>query len=231
MTGLWSDLSHMVRGLGRRPRAVFSITEAVLFRPLPLEDSHRLVSMHTAHPSRGMDRVSVSYPDFLEWRAEKDLIEAAAVFMPLDRDLSGEGDPERLRVAWVGAGFFETTRSKPLIGRTLVDGDQDLGAPTAVVISEGLWRRRFGSDPGTLGRDIRLDGIPYTVVGVLPETQGWPITAQAWIPLQFGSSPPAWADRRSNHTWQVIGRLRLGVGLNEAERRIAAVAEAGSALA
>ncbi len=248
MAGLWSDGAHMIRGLIRRPgltglavvtlalgigiaTAVFSITEAVLFRPPPFTDADRLVSMHSTHPSRGMNRISVSYPDFLEWRAARDLFQNAAVWMSLSRDLSGEGDPERLRVAWVGDEFFETLGATPVIGRTIVDADQHPGAEATVVISMGLWRRRFGADPGIVGRGIRLDGIPYTVVGVIADRHAWPADAQAWIPLQFGSAPPEWADRRSNHTWQVIGRLNPGVDLHRAASRVSAIAEASSARA
>jgi predicted permease len=173
-----------------------------------------------------MERFSVSYPDFQDWTGREDLFESASMFTYLERDLAGEGDPERLIMAGVHRRFFETLGSRAAAGRLLVSEDQDPGAERTVVLGEGLWRRRFGADPAVVGQTVRLDAVPHTVVGVVAEGEGWPRGAEAWVPLQYGATPPDFVQRRSNHAWQVIGRLQPEVTARQASEQVGAMARA-----
>ena len=155
ISGIVNDLRQSVRGLARRPgltalamvtlavgvgssTTVFSLAEAVLFRPLPFPDSHQLVGMSSLNLQRGMDRFNSSLPDFQEWSAEGDLFQSTAVFTRSQSDLSGGTSPERISVAEVGSGFFETLRVSPIIGRPLLDSDQ---------ATDAAWRGRSRTAP------------------------------------------------------------------------------------
>jgi len=242
MTGYLGDLRHAMRTLLRRPMftglsvltlgvgigsatVVFSLAEALLFRPLPLEHGDRLVTLYSTNPSTGWDRYNVSYPDYVDWTARTDLFASSAYYQSLQGDLSGEGDPARLSGARASGGFFETLGTHATVGRTLVADDQDPANPAAIVFSEGAWGRLFGGDPSVVGRTVHLDGDAYTVVGVVPDEQSWPLSADFWVPLRFGAHPPQWADRRSNHMWEVIARLQPGVPVDAASRQVAEVAD------
>ncbi len=241
VAGLLTDLRYIVRTLARRPAyaalavmtlsigigattTVFSLADAVIFQPLAFHRPDRLVSMYSFDPSRGFDNSNVSYPDFLEWRAERDVLRHAAVSTLDNVDVSGQGDPERIQIARIGAEFFEVLQTRPILGRTIGESDHRPDAPRTVVIHEDLWTRRFAADSGVIGRAIRLDGETYTIAGVVGNDGGWPLTAAAWTSLQFGANPPSWALRRSNHMWNVIGRLEDGVTLHEADLRISNIA-------
>jgi predicted permease len=241
MRGFAGDLAFTIRSLLRRPAflllslctlgvgigsavMVFSVGEAVLLREPPLPEPERLVGIYSTNPAIGMETFSVSYPDFRDWTARADLFESASMYMQLERDISDDGDPERLVTAGVYSGYFETLGTRATLGRLLDDGDQEPAAERTVVLSHELWRRRFGSDPQIVGRTVRLDAVPHTVVGVAAEGEGWPGGMEAWIPLRFGATPPEWVDRRSNHTWQVVARLAPGVDAGHASEQIRVMA-------
>lgn len=241
--GLVSEIRHSVRGLARRPAytlfsvltlgvgigvaiSIFSLAEAALLRPLPFEEGNRLVQLFSSNPSRGFDRFSVSYPDFEDWTARTDLFSSASLYWNRQLDLSGGDDPERVVVSEVHRGYFETLRSRALLGRVLDEDDQRPGAEPVVVLRESLWRRRFGSDSSIVGSRIRLDGTPHTVVGVLADGQEWPANASVWTALRFGSTAPDWAATRSNHTWQTVARLRPGVSVARARAQVGEVSRA-----
>jgi predicted permease len=204
---------------------VFGMAEAVLLRPLPVPEGDRLVQLYSSNPSKGFDRFSVSYPDFEDLAKRTDLFESASFWWNRQVDLSGADDPERVVVSEVQRGFFETLRSRALLGRLLVDDDQRPGASGTVVLSAEFWRRRFGSDSSVVGRTIRLDGLPYTVVGVIADGQEWPGSSQVWVPLRLGDGPPP-APSRTNHTWQVVARLAPGVTVPVASARVRELARA-----
>ncbi len=243
MRGSGTDVRFALRGLLRRPgftllavatlaigigaaSAVFSLAEAMILRPVPFPEGDRLVRVFSSDPVRGTGSFSVSYPDYLDWVRESGLFSASAIYRELDRDISGEGDPERVRVIAVGQDFFQTLGSRFALGRAPVGEDHGVRSPRTAVLTEPFWIRRFGGDPGVVGRTIRLDGLPHTVVGVVAGGQGWPARADVWTPLQWGGSAPSWADDRSNHTWQVIARLQPEVSVEGATARVRELARA-----
>ncbi len=239
---LFSGLRQTIRGLVRRrgfsslailtlavgigsTTAVYSIADAVLFRPLPFADAERIVRLHSFNVARGFGFSNVSYPNFAEWRAETDVFDSASVFRTLAVDLAGGGTPQRIRVATVDVGFFRVLGTRPVVGRTLLEDDHDPTSELVTVLSEGLWQSRFGGDPTVVGRTVRLDGVPHTVVGVVDETGQWPLEARAWIPVRFLTEPTRW----NNHSWQVIARVTPGTTIGEATARVSTLALQASA--
>lgn len=238
--GRWTvDLGQALRSLRRRPAlaaaavailavgigsatAVASVAERLLLRPLPFPDGDRLVRIWSRNPVRGFQRSSVSWPDFNDVR-QSDVLAGAAIYSQAAVDLAGDVAAERIRVAEVGPSFFDVLGAEGLVGRVLGAADDAADAPPTIVLSEGLWRRRWGADPTVVGRTVRLDGRGYTVVGVLATEHAWPIGADAWIAYGWGGSPPAWADRRDNHTFQVVARLAPGTDAELATTRLSQV--------
>jgi predicted permease len=235
------DFAFTFRALARRPAflllsvatlavgigsatTVFSVTEAVLLRDPPLPEADRLAGVYSTNPAIGMDAFSVSYPDFVDWTGRDDLFSDASIYALFERDLSGEGDPERLLVARVHRRFFETLGTSAAMGRLLGDEEQDPAAERTIVLSHDLWVRRFGADPDVIGRTLRLDAEPHTVIGVAAEGQSWPSGTDLWLPLQYGSDPPESVARRSNHRWQVVARLQPGVDVGVASTQVRAMA-------
>jgi len=242
MRGWGADVRQSVRSLARTPgftlltvgtlaigigtaSGIFSIVETMLLRPLPLDESDRLVSIFSTNAERGADRFSVSYPDFHDFAERADLFESASFYMHGVRDLSGDGDPERIRIVSVYERYFDVLRSQMLLGRSFGPSDHAASAPPTALLDESFWARRFGSDTTVVGRPVRLDGVATVIVGVVRSDQGWPSNNQAWIPLRWGGSVPEYADARSNHTWQVIARLRDDVTVSHASAQIHAVAQ------
>jgi predicted permease len=244
MTSLLQDLRHGVRQLVRHPgftsvavltlalgigatTALFSIVRGTLLAPLPFPDADRVVAP-VAIAETG-DLGAVTYPDHLDWRAQRDVFESVAVFQPTSVNLAGESEPERAAATLVTPGFFEALGVRPLVGRTFSGEEHAAAVPGAVVLGEGIWRRRYGADPGIVGRAILVNGAPRTVVGILARHAGWPLEAEVWTPVPLGSWTARDLTRRDNYIWQAVARLRPGVTLDAASARIAAAVRAAAA--
>src|SRR5262245_53086129 len=164
--------------------AIFSVVNAVLLRPLPFPDPDRLAIVVSVNPAKGFPRFPASPPDFLDWRAEGIFQEMAAVDGS-PYNLSEGDEPERLTGSRITASFFTVIGIRPILGRDLVAEDDRDGADPVVLIGHGLWSRRFGSDPGIIGRRIMLNGVRRTVIGVLPKGYTFPNASEVWAPMAF----------------------------------------------
>jgi predicted permease len=208
-------LATLALGIGANT-AIFSVVRTVLLEPLPFTAADRIVRVWQANPESGVTESSFSEPDFLDIARETRLAESMGGFWFADGlssvDLSGEGEPERLSVALVTPGFFETLRPHPVVGRVLAPDEHIPGTGRAVVISYTLWQRRFAGDPAIVGRTIRLNQQPFNVVGVMAPGFTYPAaqTIDAWIPLSF-FGPDDIGRARSSHFLSVIARLEPGV--------------------
>src|SRR5215213_2571264 len=147
--------------------AIYSIVDAVVLRPLPYPDAERVVVPHATRPKTG-EQWSVAYLDFMDWRDAK-LFEHVAVWQPSESDIAGDGDPQRVAAAAVTEQFFGALGVTPILGRVLQPADNALDRERVVVISNSLWRSRFGGDSGIVGKQIRMGGLVRTIVGVLPQ--------------------------------------------------------------
>ncbi len=146
--------------------AIFSVVNGVLLNPLPYPDSQRIISLFEEIPN--FKNGSISYPNFLDWQRMNRSFSAIAAYRSTAFNLSGEGEPEHLQGELISAGFFEIFGVHPLIGRTFSKDDDRLGVAPTAMISEGLWKRKFGGARNIIGQRLVVDGIGRTVIGVVP---------------------------------------------------------------
>lgn len=146
--------------------AIFSVVHGVLLRPLPYPDSDALVRVHEVVPQYG--RFSVAPANFLDWRSQNPVFERTAAYNAISATLSQGDDPERVQGAAVSWDMFDLLRVAPALGRTFRTDEDAPGTNNVIVLSHGMWQRRFGGDSGVPGRAITLSGTPVTVIGVMP---------------------------------------------------------------
>jgi putative ABC transport system permease protein len=198
---------------------VFSCVNAVLLRPFPYADPDRLVSVGSDNAARGWRMTSVSFPNFTDWQAQASSFSGLAGHSGASFNMAGGDEPERLEGEAITWNMFGVLGLVPQLGRDFVAEDGRVGAPPVVILSAGLWERRFGADSSILNRAITLNGKPYTVVGVMPAPLRFPDDAQLWVPL--ARSPTA---QRGMNMMDVVGRLRDGVSVQAADAEIKGIA-------
>lgn len=203
-------VTTLALGIGANT-SIFSAVNAALIRPLPYPDAEHLVRIYS--PSK-RGRSAVSPPDFVDWRADATVFDGMAAFESQAYALTGSGLAEEVDAAAVTQDFFPVLGVSPTVGRTLTANDEVPGVHV-VVLSDGLWRQRFGADSAMVGRSIVLDGVPYTVVGVMPRTFDYPAGALLWTPLPFTSRDLA--TQRGAHYLDVVARLQAGVTIAGAQ--------------
>jgi putative ABC transport system permease protein len=202
--------------------SIFSIVNTVLLRPLPFDEPEGLVIVDTVIEG-GRSDGGLSPPNFMSLREDKpDAFAGLAAVLETEVTLTGEGDARRLETATVSGEFFELLRMQPIGGRPFRPLDNE-SADRVVVVGHGLWREHFGGDWGLIGRPVVLDGVPHTVVGVMPPAFDFPNGRAIWVPLRHGDnyfSATSVAGRRSNAYVRVLGRLRPGVSLDAARAEL-----------
>jgi putative ABC transport system permease protein len=203
--------------------AMFALVDATLLRPLPFGDPGRLVMLTERSPAG--QRSFTSPLNMLDWNERSRAFDVIAGYAPGVGGMvmaGADGTAETVSRQWVTPGFFEALGVTPLVGRTFTRADEAEKRLNLVVLGEGLWRTRFGSDPGVVGRDIRFDGDPFTVVGVVPKEFQLRGQASMWAMRAVPRRPQL----RSVYMLQTIGRLKPGVSLEAARADMAAVSEA-----
>ncbi len=239
MNGLWFDLRSGLRGLRRSPgfavsaigmlaagigacTAVFGIVNAILLRPLDLPDPERLVVLCETNP-KVQGFCIASPPDVEEWRATSRSLASLGLGRDWHYRLSTAAGSEGVNAGIATPALFTTLGIRPQLGRLFAPDDVTGGEPSVTILTDELWRSRFGSDPGVLGRTLTLDGVPRTIVGVLPAGLRVPGigTARVWLPLPFD---PRDEEQRSWRGFTAIGRLRPGVLLSDAGAELGALA-------
>jgi putative ABC transport system permease protein len=201
--------------------AIFSVADALLRQPLPFTDLNRLVLMTESSPLRPGANIGVTTANYLDWKAESKSFASLAAFSTEESGLTGVGTPEAITAASVTNNFFSTLGIVPLHGRTFsgseITGEQE----NAIVLSYGFWERRFAADPDILGKELRIDSVKYTVIGVLKKGSGFPVNADLWKPLVLGSREIA---DRNTHSLEVLGRLLPGTTLLRAQAEMKEIA-------
>ena len=203
--------------------AIFSVVNAVLLKPLPYPDAHRLVVVPHVPPQDifpGMKTFSVSPANYFDWKAQNDVFEKMTILVADRMTLTGSGQPESVATAYVSADFFAVLGVRPLAGRLFASGDDEAGHRVAV-LSEELWKTRFGSNPGAVGSDFVANGETYTVIGVLPAGRGFPEDSRLWVPLTFTAEERA---VRGIHDFLVLARLKPGASVAGARAQMDAIA-------
>ena len=199
--------------------AIFSVVHAVLLQPLPFAEPSRIVALD--EEARGRFS-SVSPPNFVDWQARNATLESIAAYNETTATLSGGSEAERFDAVLVGADLFRVLGVPPILGRAFTTGDDREGRQRAVVLGERLWRRRFGADPGIVGRILTFDGRPHLVVGVMPAGFTFPGDIDLWFPLiltDFDTNPR----QRGAHYLSVVGRLKTGTTVAQATADLNAI--------
>jgi putative ABC transport system permease protein len=202
---------------------VFGILNAMNLRPAPFERPGDLYVL-TTRDARGRDG-AVSYPDYLDWRNGLTSFSKVAAFTRSAMNLGGEGQPtERVEGTYLSAHTFDLLGTRPLLGRTLVASDDEPGAPAVVVIAHGVWQGRFAGATDIVGRTVRVNGTPATVVGVMPEGFAFPLTGSIWQPI--GLLPGVFQDTRDARRLSVVARMAPGTTPATAGAELQALAQA-----
>jgi predicted permease len=237
---IWQDLRYGGRMLRTNPgftsiavitlalgiganTAIFSVVNAVLLRPLQYSDPDRLVQVWQNFPQLGANQVTVSAPEFLDYKGQNRVFERMAAFRPQGYILTGGSEPERIFGARVSADLFPLLGVAPALGRTFLHEEDQIGGPRAVILSHGLWQRRFGSDATLIGKSLTLDGESFTVVGVMPPGFQFPPQRQneLWANVPFDAND---LNRRGWRPLGVIARLKSGVSADQATAELKTIA-------
>lgn len=246
---LWQDLQYGWRQIAERPwiaaaaiasvalgiganTAVFTFANAILLQPLPVEDPDRLVSVFTV-PDQSSALLPVAHPDFEDFRRVSPMFTGLAAHRAMSLDFSSGDEPERIQGEIASGSYFEVLGVKAAVGRTFLS-EEDLapGAHPVAVLSHGLWQRRFAADRKVVGRQIRLNGHVFSVIGVAASGfEGVDVfrPVEVWVPMAMHDQVLVgdarhWFDSRSGQLFQVVGRLKPGVSLQTATASVQAVA-------
>ncbi len=237
--GLMRDVRYGWRGLGRSPgttamavialalgigltTVMFSIIYGIVLRPLPFEEGDRIAGVMEANPSRGVDQQDLSMHDFLAYRESQKSFEAFGAYLPMQTiNISGDDRPEHLDAARVTAEALTMTRVRPTLGRLFHPEDEVTGTPWVAILSHSVWRDRYAGDSAVIGRIVRMNGQPATIIGVMPEGFGFPNSEKLWVPLRLDPSAAPWG---SGQRVLAVGRLRESVTFAQANAELARIA-------
>ncbi|HEX8489936.1 MAG TPA: ABC transporter permease, partial [Chthoniobacterales bacterium] len=238
---LWQDLRSGLRMLMRSPgftivavlalalgiganTAIFSVVNTVLLRPLPYKDPDALVTVWEDATHMGFPFNTPSPANFIDWREQNTVFAGMAAMAQQSFNLTGAGEPERFDGRKVSANLFNILGVEPVLGRTFRP-EEDQPGSRVVILSYGVWQRRFGGDTSIIGRPVNLNGESYTVIGVMPRTVDLPSMDnwhdQLWVPIAFNSEEAA---SRGNHYLEVIARLKPGVTRQQAQAEMTTIA-------
>jgi predicted permease len=198
---------------------IFSVVNAAILHPLPFRNPGRLVTLWATSPTVGFSGLgTLSDPDYMGWRKQNRVFSEIAAFRGQPANLTGAGEPARLTGAAISPSLLRVLDAQPAWGRAFAPEEETAAHNHVALLSDGLWRSRFGADPRAVGSSIKLDGEFYTVVGVMPAGFGFPNEADVWIPLTLASDA-------HNATLQIAARLKPGVSIERARSDVALIGE------
>jgi predicted permease len=213
--------------------AIFSVADTILLRPLPYYQPDRLVTVTESLPRMGLDEVGVSPLEYLDYRNQNRAFSQVAAYQSAGFNLTGDEEPLRVNAARISASAWPLLQVSPELGRTFTDEEERSGTDRVIVLSHELWRRNYGGNPNVLGKTVRLDEQPYTVIGVMPASfrfpfDGAPLSEMAdlWVPLVFNPDLLDPHNRTREFGVGLIGRLKPGVTSAQAQQDVASIAHA-----
>ncbi len=201
--------------------AVFSVVDAMLLRPLQFRDAGRLVQVSEDGSSLGFPHNTPAPANFVDWKQRNHVFEDMAALQGVIYAITGDGEPEQVEGNPVTANLFPLLGVEPMLGRNFLPEEDRPAGPKVALLSFGLWQRRYGADRSVIGRGIRLDGVTYQIVGVMPRGFTFPERSDVWTPIAFRPDQLA---QRSNHYLQVFARLKPGVTVETAQREMTGIA-------
>jgi putative ABC transport system permease protein len=208
--------------------AIFSMAEAFLLHPVPFENGNRMVALvdgHSAGSGAGFgpqDFVPIAPATYFDWKKEAHSFDQITAYAWDEVNLTGDREPQKLQAFHVPANFFETIGVQPLMGRGFLPEEEEAGKEQEIILGHALWEQRYASDPNILGKNVKVDGKSFTVVGVMAKGFDYPMPAEAWLPLYFDVKERA---RRDNRWLWVLGRLAPGVSFAEGKAEMEAIAQ------
>jgi len=212
-------IGTLALGIGANT-AIFSLVNGVLLRPLPYAEADRIVYFEGQNPTQGITDSNISVSDFQDWTTQSSAFSQTALFWTGNAALAMQGgEPERVPRAGVTIRFFDLLGVQPVLGRGFVPEDDQPDTLTVAILSESLWKRRFGSDRDVIGRTITVNAAPVTIVGVMPGGFEFPEKTQIWIPAGVDVAK----EPRDNRSYSAVGRLKPGVELTQAQSQISAI--------
>src|ERR1041385_4182332 len=232
MTTLLQDLRYGARMLLKSPAitgivilalalgigantAIFSVLNAVVLRPLPFDHPDELLFLNERSPV--LDEMSISYPNFTDWRNQNHVFEKIGVYNRSSYNFTGYGEAERILTAQMSADLFGALRAKPLIGRIFNNDEDKPGAAAVVVLSYALWQRRFGGQANILNQTLTFNGKGYTVIGVMPPEFAFPTRVEMWVPVGPLSEDTNWQQRGNHPGLYAVARMKPGVTQAQAQ--------------
>jgi putative ABC transport system permease protein len=208
--------------------AIFSMAEAFLLHPVPFEHGDRYVALIDAHRTGSgagfgpQDYVPTAPATFFDWKKEVHSFDQITAYAWNDINLTGDREPQKVQAFHVPANFFETIGVRPAMGRAFLPEEEEVGKDQEIILGHALWEQRYGSDPNILGKDIKVDGKSFTVVGVTAKGFVFPMPAEAWTPLSFDVKERL---RRDDRFLWTLGRLAPGVTFAQGKAEIEAIAQ------
>ena len=238
---MFEDLRYSLRVLARSPSftlvavvglalgigansAIFTVMNAVLLRPLPYKEAEQLVLLWQLNRHNGDHEIKLTAPDYIDWKEQNSVFLDIAAFNAnsgLGLNLSGAGHPARISRTSVTGNLFSVLGVTPALGRSFLPDEERPGSAPVCILSDGLWRRRFGSDPKIIGKALTLNGEIWTVVGVMPAGFRFPQSVDLWVPAMVRSTART---KRTQHYLGVIARLKPGLSLDHAQAELDALA-------
>ncbi len=207
-------------GIGANNTA-FTLVNTILLKNLPFKDGHEIVSLGCSRPSKGTVNMAVSYPDFQDWRARSRSFQGIGAFVIGTMNVSDEGGvPERLSGAWLSANSFALIGQSPVMGRDFLPEEDQRQAQPVALLGYGMWQARYGGNPAILGKTIRLNAVPATVIGIMPQGMKFPFDAELWMPLIQTRD----REERSYRDLLVFGRLCKRMTVAQAQSELKGIA-------
>lgn len=205
--------------------AIFALVDVVLLKPLPFREPNQLVTVYNSYPKAGVDRAGASVPHYLERRQEIAAFEEAAAVRSSSVTVGEAGAPERIESTSATPSFFKVLGATAAAGRTFTEEEGVEGKNHVAILSDSLWRQRYGADPAAIGRTIRINTLPYIIVGVMPADFHYlSQRARLWTPLAI-SDDDRKPDQRHSNNMEMIARLKPGISMAVAQAQIDALNE------
>ena len=201
--------------------AIFSMTEAFLLHPVPLNNVNRIVALVDSQPRHNVEKTSVAPATYLEWQSQAHSFEQVGAYSWDGVNFTGEGTPQKIQDYLVTTNFFATLGVQPRLGRDFLSEEGQPGKNRELILSYGLWERRYASDPQILGKIVKVDGKPFTIVGVMDKGFDFPLSAEAWLPMAFDAKQRV---ERDNRPLWVLGRLKPQATFEQAKAEMLTIA-------
>jgi len=193
--------------------AMFSVAEAFLLHPAPFDNADRIVALVEARPQENIDMNGVSPGTYLDWRKEAQSFDRIGAYAWYEVSLTGNGNSQRIQTFHITAGFFQMLGVQPLVGREFAPEEEVPGKTREIILGYALWKQRYAADPNIVGKNVKVDGTSYTVVGVMGNGFDFPMPAEAWLPLSIETKD---RERRDQRWLWVLGRMKAGVTFDQA---------------